>query len=519
MNDPRIERKIITGLIVSTEFIQGIRQIWAPHLLQSGASKRIARWCIEYFDSHKRAPSKDIETIFLVKVKQEKIPKEIADEIENDILPGLSDEYEPQQFNVNYIIDQTTKYLSERHLEEHHKQIQVLLEQGDLLAAETLAHGYKTVIKASRATLDLSDPIVLDRIEKAFMYESQPVVTFPGALGSLWNNEMVRGAFVAFMASEKRGKSYLLLEVALRASKQGFRVAFFQAGDMSEGQQLRRICGYKTKQPFKELKELKKYMPVKDCVYNQDDTCNKDERECDHGIFTEKELLQMNEKLRKKVTMELLQKKLKEHPEYKPCYNCSEWKEKPWGAVWIKSISPKPLTYVDGQEAIKKFFIDKGRHFKLSSHANNTLSVKEMETLIDLWERQDDFIPDVIVVDYADILISDVKEFRHSQNDIWKSLRGLSQKRHCLVITATQADAKSYEQERLNLSNFSEDKRKYAHVTAMYGLNQDPQGREKELGILRINELVVRDSEFYSSTEVHILQALNIGQPFLGSFW
>lgn len=519
MNDPRIERKIITGLIVSTEFLQGIRQIWTPQLLQSGASKRIARWCIEYYDTHKKAPGKDIETIFLVKVKQEKIPKDVAEEIETDILPGLSEEYSSQHFNFAYLIDQTTKYLSERHLENFAKSIQLLLEQGELLEAEKLAHDYKTIIKTTSGTLDLSDPIVLEKIEKIFTHEAQPVVTFPGALGTLWNNEMVRGGFVAFMASEKRGKSYLLLEVAIRASKQGAQVAFFQAGDMSEGQQLKRICTYKTKQPFSPLKDLKKFIPVKDCIYNQDDSCNKKERECDHGIFTEKDILQMNEKIRKKITMEFLQKKFKENPDYKPCYNCLEWKDKPWGAVWIKAINPKQLTYIDGQTAIKKFFVDRGRKFKLSSHANNTLSVKEIEALIELWEKQDGFSPDVIVVDYADILVSDVKEFRHSQNDIWKSLRGLSQKRHCLVITATQADAKSYEQERLTLSNFSEDKRKYAHVTAMYGLNQDPHGREKELGVLRINELVVRDSEFYTSTEVHVLQALNIGQPFLGSFW
>ena len=48
-----------------------------------------------------------------------------------------------------------------------------------------------------------------------------------------------------------------------------------------------------------------------------------------------------------------------------------------------------------------------------------------------------------------------------------------------LVVTATQADANSYDRTSLKMSNFSEDKRKLAHVTAMYGLNQDPAGREK----------------------------------------
>ena len=99
-----------------------------------------------------------------------------------------------------------------------------------------------------------------------------------------------------------------------------------------------------------------------------------------------------------------------------------------------------------------------------------------------------------------------------------ESGRALSQERHALLITATQADAESYKKGRLSLSNFSEDKRKLAHVTAQYGLNQDPQGREKKLGIMRINEIVVREGEFSADNEVYVLQDLAAGRPFLESF-
>jgi hypothetical protein len=111
-----------------------------------------------------------------------------------------------------------------------------------------------------------------------------------------------------------------------------------------------------------------------------------------------------------------------------------------------------------------------------------------------------------------------IAEFRHRQDAIWKGLRGISQERHALMVTATQADANSYKQSKLNLSNFSEDKRKFGHVTAMWGLNQDPGGREKQLGIMRINELVVREGLFNSQNDVVILQDLRSGRPFLESF-
>jgi hypothetical protein len=137
---------------------------------------------------------------------------------------------------------------------------------------------------------------------------------------------------------------------------------------------------------------------------------------------------------------------------------------------------------------------------------------------LSIWAREG-FVPDVIVIDYADILTTETQmEERHKQNKIWKQLRSLSQEGHCLVVTATQADAKSYESGLLHMKNFSEDKRKYGHVTAMYGLNQDKDGREKNIGLMRINEIVLREGDYNTSKTITVLHNLRRGRPFLGSF-
>jgi len=49
-------------------------------------------------------------------------------------------------------------------------------------------------------------------------------------------------------------------------------------------------------------------------------------------------------------------------------------------------------------------------------------------------------------------------------------------------------------------------------------LNQDKEGREKEIGVMRINKIVVREDDFHSSQQVHVLQHLAIGRPHLGSY-
>jgi hypothetical protein len=220
------------------------------------------------------------------------------------------------------------------------------------------------------------------------------------------------------------------------------------------------------------------------------------------------------------ISIEKLREKFEEYPDYEPCDSHSCPKRR--GSVWIKKIpQTSPLSANQAKKALRKFFRKYRRRFKLATYPAGILTVSEIRRALNDWERYDGFVPDLIVIDYADLLSADdgqVKEFRHRQDHIWKSLRALSQERHVLLITATQADADSYKRGKLSLSNFSEDKRKLAHVTAQYGLNQDPQGREKKIGVMRINEIVVREGEFSADNEVFILQDLSSGRPFLESF-
>ena len=109
-------------------------------------------------------------------------------------------------------------------------------------------------------------------------------------------------------------------------------------------------------------------------------------------------------------------------------------------------------------------------------------------------------------------------EGRDKINETWKQMRSLSQKYHCLVVTATQADAASYETDLIRRRNFSEDKRKYAHVTGMIGINQkDPEEKEKE--VMRLNWLKLRDGLYSETRCVYIAGCLSIANPAIRSCW
>jgi hypothetical protein len=515
MADVRIERNITIAAIVSTEYLTAIKAIYKTSYLEIDVSRLIVSWCFDYYEEYSEAPGKEIEQIYLDKLKEKRISKDLAEELEDDILPDLNDQFEREgMFNLNYYLDQTLKYFQERSLELHTEEIQDLVDRGELTEADKLAKEYTFQKETIQQGIYLDSDETLEKLKAAFTDVAEPIVKYPGALGTMLNRQLVRGGFVAFLGSEKRGKSFLLLDIALRALRNKANVVFFQAGDMTENQQLKRVSIYLTKRPEDPKYSGIVYRPVRDCILNQIDDCDRSMRECDFGPFEDEDV----NDIKKGLTFDKIKDGMKEYPDYKPCRNCKLCSNG-FGSVWYEETDTgEPLTWQESQIAFKKFFRKFKNRFKLSTHPNDTLTMEEIKSLLVAWEKSDGFVPDLIIIDYADLIAHNNADNRSGVDSVWKGIRSMGQLKHCLMITATQADAKSYTKDRLDLTNFSEDKRKYSHVTAMYGLNQDRRGREKELGVLAMNELVVREGDFSVTNEVKILQNLAMGRAYLGSF-
>jgi hypothetical protein len=511
-----IERKIVIGLITSTEYLKRIQSSFQFDYIESPTAKMIARWCWEYFNKYKKAPMRNIENIYIKKIRQGTINKDLAEEIESEILPRLSNEYEKDEQDIKTLIDDTNEYFVERQITLHLEDLRVSLDKKRIEEAEKQVNDFKIVKQYEDDSLDLSDPKTLDKIDIAFKEKGECLIYFPGPLGDFMNDELVRGAFVSFMGPEKRGKTYWLMELMMRGYRQGRKVAFFEAGDMTESSLLVRGCSYLAKKPTKEKYCGKILLPVQDCLRNQCDICNKRIRECNFGVFSDNET-----KIRETITKDMIIDAMDDYPDYKPCWNCLEWQKKHIGSVWFKEIEVKEvLTVGEAKKLIKKHFIDKKRKIKISTHINGTLTVGKIREILDKWEREEDFVPDIILIDYADILEPEIKgDTRQQENHKWKRLRALSQETNALVIAPTQTDSKSYSKDLIDMENFSEDKRKFGHVTAMYGMNQDVKGREKQLGVMRYNRIVLRESDFHYTQQVYVLQKPEIGRPFLGSFY
>ena len=112
-----MERNITIGLITNTEYLKQIKNEWNSSYIEAQTAKVLCQWCWEYFDERGVAPMRNIETILLKKLKKKKIKKELAEEIETDILANLSEQYENQDNDLDALLTDTREFFVERQLE------------------------------------------------------------------------------------------------------------------------------------------------------------------------------------------------------------------------------------------------------------------------------------------------------------------------------------------------------------------------------------------------------------------
>lgn len=462
--DTSFERKMLIGMIISSQYLAGVLPMYRLEYCDGSGAGVVAGWCIDYYKRYEKAPGKHIQDIFEREERGGRIDEGHLKYIEM-LLSSLSDQYErsEEEFNSEYLLDQVEEWFRKKSLELTTKDVQARLSQEDVDGAEEKIIKYNVVKKGGKTWVD---PFSEESIQKVFeVTDEKPLFRLRGMLDKLFDRQFMRGTFISFQGPEKRGKSWFLLEIAMMAYKCRCNVALFEAGDLTEKQSLRRLHTYISRRPVgrKQITvQFPKFVP---------------------GVLRKYKV------------------------EFTP--------------MVVDSVSIK-----ESQGHVNRWRRSGGRkEIKMSYHVNDSLNVREIRRILDTWKRgtkedgSDGFEPDVIIIDYADIMAPEdsKKDFRHQQDDRWKALRALSQSRACCVITATQTSARSYGKRSVGVGDFSEDKRKYGHVTAMYGLNRTPD--EKDLSILRVSEIMVREGAGVGKREVSILQCIDLGMPYVDSAW
>jgi len=155
---------------------------------------------------------------------------------------------------------------------------------------------------------------------------------------------------------------------------------------------------------------------------------------------------------------------------------------------------------------------------RLSIHKKYTLTYDKMMRDIDALFNKDNFIPDVLIIDYIDILLINSKfdDYR-LVDEQWKLLAKLAGTTNTLVITATQANLAGHSTDILSSEHQGGFYGKNRHVNLMVGLNQKPD--EKEKGVMRFGITEGRGIGFIEGKSCYVLQDFKTGQAYLDSYY
>lgn len=503
--DPQMERQIITGMIMSPQILREVQRIYREGSLVLPYAATVARWCLDYFEEFKEAPQSHIQDIY--RRHKDSFPDESKAALIEEFLCSISSEFvKAKQTNEDYMLKGTEEYFRSRAIYRLEFDLKRKRIAGKIEEAESLISGFTRVARPITTGVDpfrdmeyVADAFNIDNKERMF--------ALPGDLGRMIG-PFHRGWFGMIVGSTGRGKTWWLMEIAMRALHKGYNVAFVSM-EMTEKQMIRRFYHWIMARPSKRWAgDI--LLPRLDCVFNQDGSCS-------HRWRSSR--------------VPLLVGKRKEMPSfsnaqragYIVCIRCRaregyEADYKP--AVWYAMQTFEPIDLDEGMRKAGQLskYLWRGAKLKLLTFPAKTLSIRDLRVMMANWENYEGWNADLVITDYADKMASDEKrekERRHVLEDISSSHKGLALEKNALVFSASQSNTSRDEERDVGSGDFAEAISKKNEIDVGCSLNQLDE--EKRRGIMRVKNMKQRHDDFSLSETCMVLQQLKIGKPYITS--
>jgi hypothetical protein len=459
--DASIERQIVTYAITSTRFLRDIFVALKPEHLKSSYAKIVVGWVIEYYKEYREAPGKHIQDLYTKNSRS--IRDEEDTELVSEFLLRLSNQYKEgttptDKDNIDFILKNAITYLKLQAVDNLRTSLELCLLNKDPLKAEGEIAKFRRVETPRDKGVSMFEDSV--SVTTAFLEEEDTLFKFPGVLGDEVG-VFSRGDLIAYLAAAKRGKSWWEWYTALIGVYHGFRAVFFNL-EMTRNQVVRRAWTSLTGMPRRRKEnQVKRIIQVP--------SFSKDDEE---------------------------------------------------DALWKVVVKEKEVNTIDlskvfaKQKSFRRQF--RSGNIRIFSFPAYSATVNDLQATLENLEYYDNFIPDIIVVDYADLIVPTGNfrgEYRQQLDEIWKSLRRIAQERNALVVTASQAGRAAFTADA-GEKDVAEDIRKIAHVAKLISINQSKS--ERDVGMVRVRQLVERDDRI-GGRLVAVLQCLDTGQVCIDS--
>jgi ABC-type cobalamin/Fe3+-siderophores transport system ATPase subunit len=373
------------------------------------------------------------------------------------------------------------------------------LGKDDLEEAELSYYKYKEV---AQGISYYPNPFSDEAIRLWWEYTDEELLRFPGYLGK-YLAPICRGQLIGVMGPPKRGKTTLLTEFACIALMHKLKVVFFSL-EMNRNKINQKIMTRIAGRPKFPEKYQDLRIPVMDCLKNQTGECRYPQRNNKINLLGEDgKIMGYDPKL---------------DGRYKPCTYCLKKGSDDYVfAVWYQTKRYQHATMKDFQNIRDDFKqIFGGNNLIVEAYPIGTFSCKDLENRLTLLEQEKKIFFDCICIDYADIMKKeDRRERRLEIGSIWEQLAALSQKKNCLVVTASQTNRAATNKADLTMEDLAEDYSKAMIADMFLAINQTSQ--EKDNSILRIATVLHRHRGFSLHHQCRVIQAPEIGQFSLGS--
>ncbi len=453
-----IDRQILAGMMFNSTVLGKIASEWKEKMFTGFAGDIVGKMCVDYWEKYSEAPKENIENEF--HSWQQKQHDEATVGLIRYLMESIFQEYyseEQEKTNPDSLLEVAKNYFDGVRLKKLIEDIQRNLDQGQIAKANETVQNFSPIKVGKKAPIDL----FLDKAEirRAFSHPSESIVEYNDGLGDFFGPHLGKSCFVAFCGREKSGKSWALLDIAWRAMVQRKKVAFFEVGDQKYYQIEKRFMARAAKHPYMSKGNQWPY----DVRFP---TSINSSMLPEFKIFTYDEPLD-------------------------PC-----------------------AAEIACEEVMRRTVKSKDSYFKIMYYDSGEASVNTIRTEI-MNMKADRFIPDVVVIDYADLLMlskSSKMEQRDKINECWSKLRGISTEFDCLLVTATQANRIGYNSDYIDMENISEDKRKLAHATGIVGIS-NAKSTDSKYQMCRYNWVALREGESDVRQVCHVARCLAISNP------
>lgn len=509
--------------------------------------KTIFRWVLRYFKKHAKAPKQSIQNIYdnrkrSLSKEQQILTEAYLERLAEDYVEGQEAPLDPDYIRTEILPD----FMREREIAYRIEKAQEQIERGEYEEAEEIVSSYNPVlIEEEDENLGVIMPLTRDDLRKTSsdsFNEEDVVYRFENnqeALSSILGN-LRRGWLVAVTGIEKAGKSYVLEELGYTAAMEQNRKVLKINLELSETLQRERL--WKRISGATDVWQAgDNIYPILDCENNQFGTCRWDtHKESDprkkhrKGIAYKKQVkgeTVVNKKTGKKETTKLVlfensNQVVIYDPKFRwePCDICRMHQTR---SNQRENKRFQPSIYFDHSKLkeVNKRVVRRAirRHQKWANLENYrvkcfprfSVTFDEVRAYIMRYIEKLKWEPDIIILDYIDIMAQEHPDVRIDVDGKWKKASKLAGELNCLVLNADQANKAARTAYAIDKTSTSESKTKDGHLDVRLAINQTPH--EKDLNVARINTLFHRHFNFNERREVLITQRLEVSQPILDS--